>query len=553
VHTNGGRGKKLLPETMGSGVAFLDYDNDGWQDILFINSCYWPGYEDRQKPRPTLALYRNKGDVTFEDVTKAVGLDVTLYGMGVTVGDYDNDGWPDLFITFVGGNHLFHNEADGKSGRRFKDVTQAAGVGEPGGWPAAANGDFLQQRTPLVFPSSAAFLDYDGDGWLDLFVCNYVTWSPVIDLEHPDLVAGLRTYGQPRAFTGAQCFLYRNLGDGRFADVSESAGIQVSNPDGQPVAKALGVVACDLDDDGWPDIVVANDSVRNFLFHNVRDGHGGRRFVEIGLEKGVAYGSDGAERAGMGIDWGEYRAGSSALIIGNFAGEPNSFFRRENHKLSFSDLAAKEGIAGPSQAVLKFGVFFFDYDLDGRLDLLTSNGHLAPEISQLQPGQTYPQPVQLFWNTGSKPAYTLVTAEQAGTDLFRSLVGRGCAYADINRDGYLDVVLTENGGPARLLRNEGGTGHNWIRLVLEGNGKDSNRSAIGAKVTVEAGGLVQRREVISGRSYLSQCELPLTFGLGRATKVDRVTIEWPGKNAGKQVFTDWEVNRVHVRRQLDSR
>jgi hypothetical protein len=571
-HTNGAFGKKLLPETMGPGVAFLDYDNDGHQDLLFVNSCSWPGHEDRQQPVPTPALYRNQGDGTFTDVTRASGLDITLYGMGVTVGDYDNDGWPDLFLTGVGGNRLFHNEpltpnpsplggegsqifpsplgGEGlgvRGGRRFVDVTRDAGVGGPGGWPAAQNADFLEQEVPLVFSSSAAFLDYDGDSRLDLFVCNYVTWSPAFDLSHEFKPGGVRTYGPPRTFPGAQCFLYRNGGSGRFEDVSARAGIQVSDLKGQPAAKALGVVACDLDEDGWPDIVVANDGVRNFLFHNVSDGTGGRRFVEVGEEKGVA---GGTPRAGMGIDWGEYRPGRSAILIGNFAGEPNSFLRLDNRRqLWFADVGPGEGLAGPSQAVLKFGVFFFDYDLDGRQDLLTCNGHLSAEISQLPPQQPYLQPVQLFWNTGAKISYVLVTAQQAGADLFRPLVGRGCAYADIDGDGDLDVVLTECAGPARLLRNDGGTGHNWIRLVLEGDGEDSNRSAIGAQVTVTSGKLVQRREVLSGRSYLSQCELPLTFGLGQAQQVDRVTVHWPGRNAGKQVWTDLAINRVHTLRQ----
>jgi hypothetical protein len=545
THTTGAFGEKLLPETMGSGVALLDYDNDSWQDILFINSCCWPGYENNRQPAPTLALYRNQGDGTFKDVTRDVRLDVTMYGMGVAVGDYDNDGWPDLFITGVGGNRLFHNEG----GRRFHEVTRDAGVGGPGGWPAVQTGDFRQQQTPLVFSTSATFLDYDGDGRLDLFVCNYVKWSPVIDLKHTDKIAGLRTYGRPQGFEGTQCFLYRNVGSGRFEDVSAQAGIQVSDPERRPEAKALGVVACDVDDDGWPDIVVANDGVRNFLFHNVSDGNGGRRFVECGEEKAVAYG-DAAARAGMGIDWGEYRPGRWAILIGNFADEANFLFRLDNRRqLYFSDAALSEGLAEPSRAVLKFGVFFFDYDLDGCQDLLTCNGHLAKEISQSQHGQTYEQPVQLFWNTGKKPAYVLVTDKQAGKELFRPLVGRGCAYADINKDGYLDVVLTENGGPARLLRNEGGTHNNWIRLVLEGNEEDSNRSAIGARVTVQAGALVQQREVLSGRSYLSQCELPLTFGLGRAEKVDRVTIRWPGLNAGKQVLRNLPVNQAHVIRQ----
>jgi hypothetical protein len=551
-HTSGATGKKLLPETMGSGVAFLDYDKDGRQDLLFINSCPWPDDEEKQQPTPTMALYRNKGDGTFEDVTKAVELDIPLFGMGVTVGDYDNDGWPDLFITAVGGNHLFHNEPCSSGGRRFVDVTQEAGVGGPGGWPTAPEADFLRHEAPIAVSTSAAFFDYDGDGRLDLFVCNYLNWSPVIDQKHPNKIPNkdMLTYGNIRHFEGTQCLLYRNLGSGRFKDVSAQAGIQVSDPgDGRPVAKALGVVVWDVDDDGWPDILVANDTERNFFFHNVSDGHGGRCFKEIGLENGVAL-VGGNTRAGMGIDWGEYRPGRDALLIGNFAREPNSFFRLDNRRqMSFHDVAAEEGIANPSLSVLKFGVFFFDYDLDGRQDLLTCDGHLAKDIEQIQPEEKHEQPVQLFWNTGMKRGYDPVQAKQAGPDLFKPLVGRGCAYADINRDGYLDVVLTANGGPARLLRNEGGTGNKWIRLVLEGNGVDSNCSAIGAQVTLEAGDLVQRRTVLSGRSYLSQCELPLTFGLGRAQKVERVTIRWPGKNAGKQVVENLLVNQVHVIRQ----
>lgn len=544
-HINGAFGKKLLPETLGSGCAFLDFDNDGYQDLLLVNSCYWPGFGDDRKPAPTLALYRNQGDGTFADVTAAAGLNVTLYGLGVTVGDYDNDGWPDVFITAVGGCRLFHNEG----GQKFVDVTGQAGdlllPSPPGGegrgrWPRARGQAFLDVQGPIAFPSSAAFLDYDNDGLLDLFVCHYVTWSPHYDLHQEFTLTGLgRAYGPPRFFEGTQCALYRNQGAGRFADVSRQAGIHVEGELGKPVAKALGVTVCDVDEDGWPDIVVANDTVRNFFFHN--QGHG--TFKEKGQEAGIAY-AEGTARGAMGIDWGEYRPGQCALLIGNFANEPDTFLRRDDAKnLLFSDVALLEGIAGPSRLPLVFGLFFFDYDLDGRLDFLTCNGHLEPEINRVQASQQYRQPPQLYWNTGQRPAFDLVGPEQAGPDLFAPLVGRGCAYADIDGDGDPDVVLIENGGPARLLRNDGGTGHNWIRLVLAGDGKRCNRSAIGARVVLTAGGKVQKRELCSAKGYLSQSELPLTFGLGKDL-VESVAIHWPGV-AQPQVLKGLEANRVH--------
>lgn len=561
-HTNGAFGQKLLPETMGSGVAFLDFDNDGHQDLLFINSCHWPGHEPKNQPAPTPVLYRNLGDGTFEEMTGPAGLAVTLYGMGVAIGDFDNDGWPDLFITGVGGNRLFHNEpaSAGANGRAFRDVTTAAGVGGSGEMPRPVDGEFVKWKRPINFSTSAAFFDYDGDGRLDLIVCNYVTWSPADDLRQGfTLVGGGRAYGPPRAFEGAQCVLYRNKGDGTFADVSRESGVQVhekerpgSDGPSKPIAKALGVIVADVDEDGWPDFFVANDTVRNFFFHNVPGPNGTRVFEEVGQAAGVAY-AEGVARGAMGADYAiDYRPGKHALLIGNFADEPNTFLSLDNNKrLQFSDMAQTEGVAGPSRSLLKFGVFFFDYDLDGRLDFLTTNGHLEPDIARAQQGQTYEQPVQLFWNTGQATrGFEQVSDRSVGPDLFRPLVGRGCAFADIDGNGTLDVVLTANGGPARLLRNDGGARNHWLRLRLEGDGKRSNKSAIGARVEVEAGGVVQRREIVSGRGYLSQSEFTLTFGLGKTTKVDKVTVRWPGRDASSpQVIHGLEVDQQHIIRQ----
>jgi hypothetical protein len=315
------------------------------------------------------------------------------------------------------------------------------------------------------------------------------------------------------------------------------------------IGKSLGVIVCDVDDDGWPDIIVANDTVRNFFFHNEpvdrKDPRKGRKFREIGQEKGVAY-AEAKARGAMGIDWGEYRPGRQGAVLANFADEPITLLRLDDPvQMWFSDVALTEGLAGPSRFPLKFGLFFFDFDLDGLLDLLMCNGHLEPNIRLVQDKQSYAQEAQLFWNTGGKRCFEPMTAREAGPDLFRPIVGRGCAFADIDGDGYLDVVLTENGGPARLLRNEGGTGHHWIRLALEGDGVRSNTSAIGAKVTLHAGGKVQHREVVGARGYLSQSEMVLTFGLGKATWVDRVEIRWPGRNGGTQVVTDLKVNQLN--------
>ena len=547
-HVNGAFGRRLLPETMGSGAAFLDYDNDGDQDLLLVNSRHWPGFEPPDQPVPTQALYRNRGDGRFDDVTAAVQLDVTMYGIGVTCGDYDNDGWIDLFLTGVGGNRLFQNVADESGGRRFIDRTQTAGVAGSGGWPNASGDEFLAIDAPVNFSSSATFVDYDGDARLDLFVCNYVTWSPRLDLSQSFQFAGLgRSYGPPTAFEGAQCSLYRNLGDGRFDDVSQAAGVQVLGLLDRALGKSLGVVVFDPDNDGWPDIMVSNDTVRNFLFHNTGQGS----FVETGELSGVAY-AEGRARGAMGIDWGEYRPGTSALLIGNFADEPNTFLRLDDPgALLFSDVATIEGVAGPSRLLLKFGVAFLDYDLDGRQDLLSCNGHLEPEINKVQASQKYEQPAQLFWNCGVSPrgCFVPATAQSAGEDLFQPIVGRSCAYADIDNDGDLDLVLTENGGPARLLRNDGGTENHWVRFVLKGDGRRSNASAIGASLILESNGTTQRRDLAAARGYASQSELVATFGLSEHAQVDRLTIRWPGAEGGTQVLTDLSPDRVHDIRQ----
>ncbi len=555
-HENGAFGKKLLPETMGGGVACFDYDGDGKPDILFVSGCKWPGQADQKQPAPSLRLYRNTGNFTFEDATEAAGLgNVVVYGMGVTVGDFDNDGRPDFFVSCVGKHRLFRN-VDGK---RFEDVTDAAGVGGPGTMPDVTAEQFLTWKLAIPFGSSCTFLDYDGDGRLDLFVCHYVTWSPAVDLSITSTVTGSgRTYQQPQQLEGAQCALYRNVDGTRFEDVSEKAKVRVTEKEGtdanarlRPVAKALGVVVCDADGDGWPDIVVANDTVRNFFFHNEPGPDGTRQFKEMGYPIGIGYPDNGTPRGGMGIDRGEFAPGRSAIVIANFANEPLTFLDRDRPgRLLFSDAAQSAGLAGPSRAAVKFGTGLFDYDNDGRLDLLVCNGHIEPEIAKIQASQSYAQSPLLFWNTGNSECYfEPVTAAKAGDDLYRPLVGRGCAFADFDGDGDLDVVLVANGGEARILRNDAPRNNRFLRLDLRGDGVKSNCSAIGAVVTVEAGGHVFTRDVAGARGYLSQPELMVHVGLGSAVKADKVTIRWPGKNAVAEIWTHLDAGKTHVLKQ----
>jgi enediyne biosynthesis protein E4 len=527
VHEPGTQGETLFPETAGGGLALFDYNTDGRLDLLFVNSTWWPDSpqaNDRQGKSPPLsALYRNDGGFRFTDVTREAGLDFSFYGMGVAVGDYDNDNDPDLFLTAVGPCRLLRND-----GGVFQDVTAAAGVaGDREGWT-----------------TSAGFFDYDLDGDLDLFVCTYVRWSRQANFDRsfrPQ--GGVRGTLAPQSFDGTLLKLYRNEGSGLFSDVSGEAGVEIVNPMAQaPEAKALGVAFADLNRDHWLDVLVANDSVRNFAFLNERDG----RFSERGTELGVAYGPDGEARNGMGIDAADFRNdGTLGIAVGNFSAQMTALY--VSTKITpprFSDEAVSAGIGVDTLPVLTFGVVFFDCDLDGRLDLLQANGHVEPKIAQSVLGQTYEQPAQLFWNCGgvAEQDFVLATPKELGPDLGRPLVGRGAAYGDLDADGDLDVVLTGIGSLPRVLRNDQRLGHHWLRLKLVG--RQANRDAIGALVEVTLGGVTQRQLVSPTKSYLTQCEPTLTFGLGTSPKVEAVRIVWPGGR--EQIVEDVQIDSLNV-------
>jgi hypothetical protein len=487
-HNSGAYGGKLLPETLGSGCAFLDYDADGWPDILLVNGMDWPGHK---KQRSTLRLYRNNRNGTFTDVTRAAGLDVEMYGMGVAVGDFNNDGFPDVFITCVGQNRLFRNTGKGT----FVDATRASG---------------LDGRT--AFSTSAMWVDFDRDGLLDLFVCNYVKWTAEHDV-FCSLDGKQKSYCTPEAYRGETCWLFRNRGNGTFEDVTATCGIFDSS------SKSLGVALLDDDQDGWPDIFVANDTQPNKLYRNQRNG----RFRDVALQAGVALSDDGKARAGMGVDAADFdNSGRTGLAVTNFDNEMIGLYRPQEKGL-FQDIARRAGIGTPSLNRLGFGCVFADLDLDGQLDLVVANGHIDETVRNIRGNVGYAQPPLLFLNQG-KAAFREAAA-QAGGGFAQPRVGRGLATGDFDRDGDIDLLMTTNNGPAVLFRNDQKTGNRSIRFRLVGT--RSNRDAIGATVRIFHGGVTQSRAVHSGSSYLSQSELPVTFGVGTRDRVERVVITWP--------------------------
>ncbi len=494
MHNNGGFGKKYLPESLGSGCAFLDYDNDGRQDILLINSKDWPG----QYRKPSFpSLYRNKGDGNFVDVTHEAGLAVEMYGLGAAIADYDNDGNDDIYITCLESDHLFHNNGHGS----FTDVTRQSRI------------------TDSEFGTSATWLDYDKDGKLDLYVCNYVKWSPEKDL-YCTLDGVNKSYCTPESYEGASPGFYHNRGDGTFEDVTKSAGLQ------DPTSKALGVVAFDYDQDGWPDLFVANDTQPNKLYHNNQNG----TFTDKGVVAGVAFSETGVARAGMGVDAADYdSSGYPSLLIGNFSNEMLGLYHNEGTGL-FIDEAPATTVGQASLLTLTFGAFFFDFDLDGHTDIFTANGHVHDDINRVQQQITYAEPPHLFRNLGLKK-FEEVT-RQAGSDLSHPVVARGAAFADIDNDGDLDVLLSTNGGPVSLFRNDGLHKNHFLTLKMIGS--KSNRDGIGTKVVIQLNdGSKQWQAVKGSSSYCSQSQLPLTFGLGSHQTVKLVEIYWPSGTVQK--------------------
>jgi hypothetical protein len=488
TQTTGAFGRKYLPETLGSGVVVMDVDGDGWQDVLLLSGTSWP---DQGKPAATLRLFRNTGRGAFEDITATSGLTVPMYAMGGAAADYDNDGLEDVLVTAVGQSRLFRNTGNG----HFVDVTERAGLGGRTG-----------------FSTSALWVDYDRDGLLDLFICNYVRWTPATDV-FCSADGKTKSYCTPEAYPGATSWLYRNKGNGTFEDVTAAAGLF------DPTSKALGVTMLDYDLDGWPDLFVANDTQPNKLYRNRHDG----TFVEAGVQAGLAFSDDGRARAGMGTDAADFdNSGVPSVVVTNFSGEMVGLYTPVRPGV-YTDRAPSSDLGRASRLTLGFGCFFFDADLDGLLDLLVINGHIDDTISRTQGRVHYAEAPHLFHNRGG--AQLVDIAEEIGGDFGSPKVGRGAAFGDFDLDGDLDVIVTTNGGPAHLYRNDLESSNRGVRLTLQG--ARSNRDGIGARVRARVGSTWLTRIVRTGSSYLSQSELPLTFGLGARMAVDEAIVEWP--------------------------
>lgn len=503
-HVNGRSPEYYLPETTGAGCAFLDYDNDGWMDIYLVNS----GKCDFYDPQPVLrnALYRNNRDGTFTDVTEKAGVGAGGYGMGVAVGDYDGDGWPDLYVTQYGRSILFHNNGNGT----FTDVTEKAGVAAAG------------------WASSAVWFDYDNDGRLDLFVCRFVDFDKSKNKFCGNEKTGERYYCIPRVYAPMRSWLFHNNGNGTFTDVSRESGIA------SVLGKAWGVVATDINNDGWMDLFVANDTVANFLFLNKKNG----KFEEIGLESGVAYSQDGRERSGMGVDSADFdQDGWQDLFVTNVDQEMYSIYRN-NRDLTFEDRAGPMGVGRATRLMSGWGLKFFDYDNDGNTDLFIANGHPDDKIEEHSSHVAYKEPLLLFHNNGK----TLENVSaQAGPVFGEDHAARGLAAGDFDNDGAVDVLVAVNDGTPLLLKNAAAGGNHWLGVKLVG--KKANRDAIGARITWEAGDLKRSRLKVGGGSYLSSHDPREVLGIGTRAKIDRLEIRWPLPSGRVETFTELPIDR----------